>query len=148
MSNHVIYSRKNYKLTPTNFTYQGYTEPLKNIADLYVVENGKKQKIIAGLTLSIWGFFFSFIPGSIITVLIGAFIESENRNDAFEHTQILGSIILMSIFFILGYSLRAKYRLFIVKSNGSKGPIDKNRKSRAEFDELIFTVKKAIAEYC
>jgi hypothetical protein len=58
MSEHVIYSRKNHKLTPTHFTYQGHTEPLKNIADLYVVENGKKQKIIAGLTLSVWGSFF------------------------------------------------------------------------------------------
>jgi hypothetical protein len=62
--------------------------------------------------------------------------------------QMLGSIIFISIFFILGYSLRAKYRLFIIKSNGAKGPIDKNRKSRVEFDELIFAVKNAIIEYC
>jgi len=148
MENELLYKSKNYKLTPTNFTYQGHTEPLKNIADLYVVENGRKEKIIAGLTLSIWGVFFAFAIGNIIALFIAIPALGGTENLSISDIQTLSLLFFFSVFFMLGYSLRAKYRLFITKVNGSKGSIDKNRTSREEFDKLISAVKQAISEHC
>ncbi|GAA4496124.1 hypothetical protein [Pseudaeromonas paramecii] len=148
MNDKVIYESKNYKLTPTSFTYQGYTEPLKNIADLFVVENGRKEKIIAGLTLSVWGVFFSFAVGNVIALFILAPSMGEAGSLTISDIQTLSLLLFFSVFFVIGYVMRAKYRLFIVKSNGSKGSIDKNRTSREEFDKLISAVKQAICEHC
>jgi hypothetical protein len=148
MTEKIIYESKQYKLTPTSFTYQGHTEPLKNIADLYVMENGYKEKIIAGLTLSVWGLFFAFAAGNIIAIFIITPILGGAGSLTISDIQTLSLLFFFTVSFLLGYTLRTKYRLFIIKTNGAKGSIDKNRASREEFDKLIYTVKQAIGEHC
>ena len=148
MSENILYASKNYKLTENSFTYQGHTEPLKNIADLYVVENGPKEKLIAGLTLSVWGLFLSFALGNITTILMGIAFAPESGHSITANAQTISLTFFVTLFFMLGYFLRAKYRLFITKVNGAKGSIDKNRTSREEFDKLISAVKQAISEHC
>ncbi|WP_025565990.1 hypothetical protein [Psychromonas sp. SP041] len=140
MTDEVLYQKGKYKLTNESFSYQGHTENLKNIADLEVVEAQFKQKCIAGLTLSFWGLVFSFMPGFLFTVLFSI--------SGVENAQEYISASCMLLFFFLGFMLRAKYTLFITKISGNRGSIDKNRKSREDFDELINQVKNAIFTHC
>ncbi len=140
MHNEPLFTKGKYQLTTTQFTYCGHTENLKNIADLEVVESGTKQRVIAGLTLSFWGLLLSFIPGFLLTAMFAGF--------GFADPQAYTCGMFMLVFFIIGYLLQARYTLYITKVGGSKGPIDKNRKCRKDFDELIAQVKSAIFNHC
>lgn len=127
-----------YKVSDSSFEYLGHVEPLSKIADLEVIEADVKQKIIAGLTLSFWGLVFSFFPGFLFTIFVPVMFPSV------EEPQLVNSVFCMSLFFILGFYLRAKYRLVVTKVSGNKGSIGKNRKSRSEFDELIAALKDSM----
>lgn len=141
MNDEVLYEKGKYKLTSKELTYHGYTEDLSKIAGVEVVESHVKEKIISGLTLSFWGLFFSFFPGYFITM----FLTFEYKYD---NPQEYVSAIFMLFFFFLGFMLRAKYTLYITKTSGNRGSIDKNRSSRMQFDELINRVNYAISTYC
>ena len=127
-----------YKVSDSTFEYLGHVEPLSKIADLEILESGVKQKVIAGLTLSFWGLLFSFFPGFLFTMFIPNFFPS------IEDPQLMNSAFFMSLFFILGFFLRAQYRLVITKVSGNKGSIGNSRKSRTEFDQLIVALKDSM----
>lgn len=127
-----------YKVSDSTFEYLGHVEPLSKIAALEVLESDVKKKIIAGLTLSFWGLLFSFFPGFILTIFIPNFFPSV------EDPQLVSSVFFMSLFFILGFFLRAQYRLVITKVSGNKGSIGNSRKSRTEFDQLIETLNDSM----
>lgn len=138
-----IYSKGKYHLTAEEFQYLGYTEKLKNVADLEVVESNIKNKLVAGTTLSIWGLLFSFFPGFLVVMILPGII-TESAMDP----QTIVSIFCVTVAFILGFILKPKYHLYITKANGNRGSIGKNSSSRAQFDELISAVKSTISENC
>ena len=127
-----------YKVTNNSFEYLGHTEPLSQIADLEVLEADTRQKLIAGLTLSFWGLLFSFFPGFLVTIILPEFLGDSVS------PQLVNSSICITVFFLLGFVLRPKYRLMITKASGNKGAIGKSRKSRAEFDEIIIALKESM----
>ncbi|WP_028865826.1 hypothetical protein [Psychromonas aquimarina] len=143
MEQKFIYSKGKYHLTAEEFKYLGYTEKLKNVADLEVVESFFKNKLVAGATLSVWGLLFSFFPGFLIALILPEIITESTMDP-----QVIVSIFCVAVAFMLGFILRPKYRLYITKVNGNKGSIGRNHSSRGQFDELIRVVKATISKNC
>ncbi len=136
----ILFESEKFKLTRTNFTYQGHKEEIENILSLNVIEWSQKDRIKYGMGLGIFSIIMFYTIGwFLILPVLGALSED------FSSYFVEATTSIVFIFFsVLGYLSRKGYTLELERSNGNKGTIGKSIK-RSDFDPLLLAFMQAKA---
>lgn len=134
----VLFESTEYKITQANFTYQGHSEPLGNIAGLTIIEWSMKDRMKYALGLGLFSLVMFYTIGWFLILPI---LYALSQESSFPWVE-TATLLVFIVFSLVGYIQRKGYSLELESKNGNKGTIGKSPNTLL-FDELLIVFSQA-----